>query len=60
MTPVPSSELSSNCSTTPRGPANLGRNARLLVQTSFDPDAEADRLVELYREVLDAPSQPEI
>jgi glycosyltransferase involved in cell wall biosynthesis len=30
----------------------LGRNARLRVQTCFDPEAEADRLVELYREVL--------
>jgi glycosyltransferase involved in cell wall biosynthesis len=29
----------------------LGQNARLRVQASFDPDAEADRLVELYREV---------
>jgi glycosyltransferase involved in cell wall biosynthesis len=30
----------------------LGRNARLRVQTHFDPDAEADRLVGLYRDVL--------
>jgi glycosyltransferase involved in cell wall biosynthesis len=30
----------------------MGRQARLRVQTHFDPEAEADRLVELYREVL--------
>jgi glycosyltransferase involved in cell wall biosynthesis len=29
----------------------LGRNARERVRTEFDPDAEADRLVALYREV---------
>jgi glycosyltransferase involved in cell wall biosynthesis len=34
--------------------ARLGRNARLRVQSCFDPDAEADRLVELYREMLDS------
>ena len=33
----------------PGGRRRLGRNARLRVQTSFDPDAEADRLVELYQ-----------
>jgi glycosyltransferase involved in cell wall biosynthesis len=30
----------------------LGHNARLRVQACFNPDAEADRLVALYREVL--------
>jgi glycosyltransferase involved in cell wall biosynthesis len=30
----------------------LGHNARLRVQDCFDPDAEADRLVTLYRHVL--------
>jgi glycosyltransferase involved in cell wall biosynthesis len=38
----------------PERARQLGRNARRLVQTGFDPDAEADRLVELYREVLDS------
>jgi glycosyltransferase involved in cell wall biosynthesis len=36
----------------PEEARRLGRNARLRVQTCFDPDAEADRLVGLYREVL--------
>jgi glycosyltransferase involved in cell wall biosynthesis len=31
----------------------LGRNARERVKTEFDPEAEADRLLELYRSVLD-------
>jgi glycosyltransferase involved in cell wall biosynthesis len=36
----------------PEEARRLGRNARQRVQTRFDPDAEADRLVELYQEVL--------
>jgi glycosyltransferase involved in cell wall biosynthesis len=36
----------------------LGRNARERVRTDFDPDVEADRLVKLYREVVDSASQP--
>jgi glycosyltransferase involved in cell wall biosynthesis len=32
----------------------LGRNARERVQTDFDPDVEADRLVELYRSVVES------
>jgi glycosyltransferase involved in cell wall biosynthesis len=33
----------------------LGRSARKRVQTAFDPDFEADRLIELYREILGSP-----
>jgi glycosyltransferase involved in cell wall biosynthesis len=36
----------------------LGRNARERVRTDFDPDVEADRLVKLYREVVDSAGQP--
>ena len=36
----------------------LGRNARERIQSDFDPDIEADRLVELYREVVDSAGQP--
>jgi glycosyltransferase involved in cell wall biosynthesis len=32
----------------------LGRNARRRIRTDFDPDVEADRLVQLYRAVVDA------
>ncbi len=35
----------------PEESRRLGRNARERIQTDFDPDIEADRLVELYREV---------
>jgi glycosyltransferase involved in cell wall biosynthesis len=37
----------------PEDARRLGRNARLRVQTCFDPEAEADRLVGLYKDVLD-------
>ncbi len=36
----------------PEMAARLGRNARTKIQTAFDPDAEADRLVSLYRRLL--------
>jgi glycosyltransferase involved in cell wall biosynthesis len=36
----------------PEEALRLGRNARERVRTDFDPDTEADRLVELYREVV--------
>jgi glycosyltransferase involved in cell wall biosynthesis len=38
----------------PEEARRLGGNARLRVQTCFDPDAEADRLVGLYCHVLDS------
>ena len=37
----------------PEDAHRLGRGARLRVQDCFDPDAEADRLVELYADVLE-------
>jgi glycosyltransferase involved in cell wall biosynthesis len=36
----------------PEPARRLGKNARLRVQDYFDPDAEADRLIALYRNVL--------
>ena len=32
----------------------LGTNARLSIETDFDPDVEADRLVKLYRSVVES------
>jgi glycosyltransferase involved in cell wall biosynthesis len=43
----------------PEEAQRLARNARLRVQTGFDPDAESDRLVELYRQVIGAGVAPE-
>jgi glycosyltransferase involved in cell wall biosynthesis len=37
----------------------LGRNARQRVQVAFDPDAEADRLLDLYQEVLEVARSPD-
>ena len=37
----------------PEDAHRLGRGARLRVQDCFDPDAEADRLVELYTDLLE-------
>lgn len=44
----------------PEEARELGHNARRRVQSQFDPETEADRLVELYREVLETgePSRP--
>ncbi len=42
----------------PEDSRRMGRNARERIQTDFDPDVEADRLVELYREVVDPAGQP--
>jgi glycosyltransferase involved in cell wall biosynthesis len=36
----------------PNEAREMGHNARLRVQSCFDPEAEADRLVELYCEIL--------
>jgi glycosyltransferase involved in cell wall biosynthesis len=36
----------------PEDARRLGRNARERVRADFDPDAEADRLVDLYRDVV--------
>ena len=35
----------------PEESRRLGRNARERIQTDFDPEVEADRLVELYEAV---------
>jgi glycosyltransferase involved in cell wall biosynthesis len=37
----------------------LGRNARRRVQEEFDPEVEAERLLDLYRKVLDHARRPE-
>ncbi|MGP0065772.1 MAG: glycosyltransferase family 4 protein [Isosphaeraceae bacterium] len=42
----------------PEEARRLGWNARERIRTDFDPDVEADRLVELYRAVVDAADRP--
>ena len=46
-----SNRRSSPCSTIPEEARRLGRTAFERARTRFDPDVEADRLADLYREV---------
>ena len=56
----PRETRSSTCSIIPSGHVAWAAMPAGSSRPVFDPDAEADRLVELYREVLDAPIRAEL